>query len=102
MKSNATLKQSLNGKFTYIEYSNNEWAMVGKNYIWSETSHSTAISGWEYRPHKQTLTVTYKNSDTRYTYEGVPMSVIFAMFLADSLGAFIAREVKPNYSVVGV
>lgn len=102
MSNTATFRKSLTGKFTYIDYANGEWAMVGKTSIWSRPDHSTAIAEWAYYPASQTLTVMYKNGDTRYRYEGVPMSVIFSMMTADSLGAFIAREVKPNYSVVGV
>lgn len=45
------------------------------------------------------LVVQYKNSDTFYRYEGVPFTAMFALMSADSLGAFIAREIKPNYSV---
>ena len=101
MSNTATFRKSLTGKFTYIDYANGEWAMVGKTSIWSQPDHSTAIAEWAYYPASQTLTVMYKNGDTRYRYEGVPMSVIFSMMTADSLGAFIAREVKPHYSVVG-
>jgi hypothetical protein len=99
MSNTATLKKSLTGKFTYIDYANGECAIVGKSYIMSFPENSTAIAEWTYRPAKQTLSVIYKKGDTRYTYEAVPMSVIFAMLTADSLGAFIAREVKPNYGV---
>ena len=99
MSNTATLKKSLTGKFTYIEYTNGECAIIGEDYIMSFPENSTAIAEWTYRPAKQTLSVIYKKGDTRYTYEAVPMSVIFAMLTADSLGAFIAREVKPNYGV---
>lgn len=101
MSNTATFTKSPTSKFTYIGYANSETAYVGSTYIWSYPRHSTAIAEWEYRPDRQTFVVVYKASETRYLYEGVPMSVIFSMMTADSLGAFIAREVKPNYSVVG-
>lgn len=101
MSNTATFRKSLTGKFTYIDYANGEWAMVSKNSVWSHPSNSTAIKAWDYFPASKRLTVVYKNSDKAYYYEGVPMGVIFAMMTADSLGAFIAREVKPHYSVVG-
>lgn len=108
MKHNATLRKSIGGYYTYIDYANGESAVVddsigygvGKTFIWSQPKHSTAIAKWEYRTHEQTLTVTYKNSDTRYTYEGVPISVMFDLLMANSLGGFIARVVKPNYGLV--
>ena len=100
MRNTATFRKSLSGKFTYIEYANGEFAHVGKKNIWSLPDHSSAIGEWTYSPAKQTLEVVYKSNTTRYTYEGVPMSVVFSMMTADSLGAFIAKEVKPHYSVV--
>lgn len=99
MSNTANIQRSLTGKFTYIDYANGETAIVGKNYIMSWPTNSTAIAEWTYRPAVQRLVVAYKNSTTPYIYEGVPVSVIFAMLTADSLGAFIAREVKPNYGV---
>lgn len=99
MSNTANIQKSLTGKFTYIDYANGEMAIVGKTYIMSWPTNSTAIAEWTYRPAEQHLVVAYKNSTTTYIYEGVPMSVIFAMLTADSLGAFIAREVKPNYGV---
>jgi len=100
MSNTATLRKSFTGKFTYIEYANGEYAHVGKKFIFSYPENSTAIAEWTYNPTTQTLGVIYKSSETiRYNYDGVPMSVIFTMLTADSLGAFIAREVKPNYTV---
>ena len=82
-----------------ITYANNEWAWVQDDNISSCTRHSTAISFWVYYPKSGKLAVQYKSSPTFYHYEGVPFSVMFALMSADSLGNFIAKEVKPNYSV---
>jgi hypothetical protein len=99
MSNTATFRKSLKGKFTYIDYANGECAYVTSRNIWSQPDHSSAIDEWTYRPVNQTLEVVYKNNPTQYIYEGVPMSVIFSMMTADSLGVFIAKEVKPKYSV---
>lgn len=100
MSNTATIQPAVTGKFTYITYANNECAIVAKAFIYSFPENSTAVAEWTYRPAEQTLSVIYKNGDTRYTYEGVPMSTVFAMLTAESLGAFIAREVKPNFGVI--
>ena len=82
-----------------LTYANDEWAWVSKDYIASSPMHSSAIGFWKYEVGTQLLIVKYKNSETFYTYEGVPFPTMFALMSADSLGAFIAREVKPNFSV---
>ena len=86
----------------FLDYSNGEQALVSRLTIWSQPENSTAIAEWEYDPKRETLTVIYKNGETRYTYEGVPMKMVFLMMSADSLGSFVAREIKPKYSVAGV
>lgn len=82
-----------------LTYANDEWAWVSKDYIASSPMHSSAIGFWSYEVVTQLLIVKYKNGDTFYTYEGVPFPTMFALMSADSLGAFIAREIKPNFSV---
>ena len=84
-----------------ITYANGEWAHFQKDgtILASLPHNSTAIEFWYYNLADQELVVQYKSSETFYHYEGVPFSVIFDLMLADSLGAFIAKEVKPNYSV---
>jgi len=99
MSNTATFRKSLRGTTTYIDYANGEIAYVDKTGVWSMPHNSTAIKMWDYKPETQVLTVAYLNSPTWYRYEGVPMRVIFDLLLADSLGAFIAREVKPHYGV---
>jgi hypothetical protein len=84
-----------------ITYANGEWAhfQLDGTILASLPHNSTAIEFWYYNLSHQMLVVQYKSSETYYHYDGVPFSVIFDLMLADSLGAFIAKEVKPNYSV---
>ena len=83
-----------------VTYANNEWAWVREDSISSATLYSTAIEYWYYNVKTNVLTVHYKNSDTYYDYEGVPFTAMFALMSADSLGAFIAKEIKPKYGLV--
>ena len=89
---------------TIIPYANNETAQVSKkrNTLFSFPDHSTAIKYWHYDPKTELLSVEYQNSNTLYQYEGVPFAAVFAMLTADSLGAYVAKEIKPKYSVKGV
>lgn len=84
-----------------LAYANGEHAffiMEGK-FLASMPQESSAIKFWSYDLANGDLTVQYKSSLTFYKYEGVPFQVIFDLMLADSLGHFIAKVVKPNYSV---
>jgi len=83
-----------------VTYANNEWAFVREEHISSSTKYSTAIDWWRYGVKSNILTVKYKNSETFYDYEGVPFTAMFALMSADSLGAFIAKEIKPIYGLV--
>jgi hypothetical protein len=83
-----------------VTYANNEWAFVREEHISSSTKYSTAIDWWRYGVKSNILTVKYKNSETFYDYEGVPFALMFALMSADSLGAFIAKEIKPIYGLV--
>jgi hypothetical protein len=82
-----------------LTYANGEWAWISGDYIASSPKNSTAIGFWKYEVGTKLLVVRYKNAETFYTYEGVPFPTMFALMSADSLGAFIAREIKPNFSV---
>lgn len=84
-----------------LAYSNNEHAFFLANgaYLASSPKNSSAIQFWSYDIGNGNLAVQYKSSPTFYRYEGVPFQVIFDLMLADSLGQFIAKVVKPNYSV---
>jgi hypothetical protein len=82
-----------------LRYANGEMAWLDTDSIASSTYHSTAIAFWSYNVVTKELVIKYKSADTYYTYEGVPHSVIFDMMFADSLGSFIAKTIKPTYSV---
>jgi|LakMenEpi03Aug12_release.lakeMendotaPanAssembly.Ray.scaffolds.fasta_scaffold137286_4 hypothetical protein len=82
-----------------LRYANDEMAWLNDDSIASSTLYSTAINFWSYNVVTKELVVKYKSSDIHYTYEGVPHSVIFDMMFADSLGSFIAKTIKPTYSV---
>jgi hypothetical protein len=84
-----------------LAYSNNEHAffIIEGAYLASSPKNSSAVQFWSYDIANGTLTVQYKSSPTFYRYESVPFQVIFDLMLADSLGQFIAKVVKPNYSV---
>lgn len=84
----------------YINYANNEVAFIDDDFVSSACIYSSAISFWNYSPKYKSLTVRYKSSETFYTYQNVPFVAIFSLFTADSLGAFIAKEIKPHYSVL--
>lgn len=83
-----------------ITYSNGENAyFLTDNLLSSCPNNSSAVGFWCYDLRQKSLTVQYKKSPTYYIYEEVPMGVVFDLMLADSLGQFIAKVVKPNYSV---
>jgi hypothetical protein len=82
-----------------LTYANDEWAWITDDLVSSSPRNSTAVGFWYYDVKAKSLVVQYKSSKTFYRYEGVPFATMFALMSADSLGAFIAREIKPNFSV---
>jgi hypothetical protein len=99
MSNTSTIRQSTYTGDTFIDYANKEMAVIDDRRISSVAIHSSAIYYWSYDIVSNELVVQYKSSDTYYHYVGVPFSTIFALMNADSLGAFIAKEIKPNFSV---
>lgn len=77
-----------NGTFTVYE----DGDIVGK-------TDSSAITEFHYITTKQVLIVTYKGSDKQYFYEEVPAYKIFQMLASESIGAFIAKAIKPHHQV---
>lgn len=94
----STIRQSTLGD-TFIDYANQEKAVVSDLSIGSCPHNSSAVQYWSYKVKTNELVVQYKSSETFYRYEGVPFSTIFALMNAESLGAFIAKEIKPNFSI---
>lgn len=82
-----------------LKYANLELAILDGDEIRSSCQKSSAISWWSYNVVSKDFTVRYESSKKFYKYEGVPHSIIIEMMFADSLGAFIAKTIKPNYSV---
>ena len=82
-----------------LTYANGEWAWILGDSIACTVKNSSAIEYWSYDTVRNELLVKYKSSPTGYTYYGVPFATMFALMSADSLGAFIAKEIKPNFSV---
>lgn len=56
---------------------------------------SVALENWNYFADSQLMAVTYTGG-RKYFYE-VPVDVYDAFVAADSLGAFLNKEIKPNY-----
>jgi hypothetical protein len=86
----------------FITYANGETAMASETSIGSCPKHSEAIAYWDYKVADKMLVVRYKSSTRFYYYEEVPYTVIFGLLTADSLGAYIAKEVKPKYGTMKV
>ncbi len=58
---------------------------------------SSALSGAQYDPDTQTLTVTFKGGSTSYTYPNVPPDVYEQLTTADSPGRFWRESIKDRY-----
>ena len=60
---------------------------------------SSAIEMFHYMTNRGTLVVIYKGSEKKYFYEAVPAYKIFQMLASESIGAFIAKAIKPHHEV---
>jgi hypothetical protein len=58
---------------------------------------SSAISNWQWTP--QFFSVTYKSSKTVYFYHGIPFTTIVGLLATQSVGKFIATEIKAKFPV---
>lgn len=87
-------------RYQGLVYANGEKAWVRDDRISSLPDKSTAIGWWSYQTTTKQLCVQYRSSETYYYYEGVPYGVVIEMMFADSLGSFIAKNIKPHYSVI--
>lgn len=85
---------------TVIQYGDGESASVKGDNITSLPGRSSAVGYWNWN--KGNLTVKYRGSQDFYRYIGVSLGAVLRMMNAESLGAFIATEVKPNYEVVKI
>jgi hypothetical protein len=60
---------------------------------------SSAVKDWTYLTHTQTLVVTFTSSTKEYFYNDVPAYKVFQMLASESIGAFIAKAIKPHHEV---
>jgi hypothetical protein len=58
---------------------------------------SSAISNWQWTP--TFFSVTYRSSSTAYFYYDIPFSTIVGLIATDSVGKFIATEIKAKFPV---
>jgi hypothetical protein len=58
---------------------------------------SSAISNWQWTP--GFFSVNYKSSGTIYFYYNIPFSTIVGLLATDSVGKFIATEIKAKFPV---
>ena len=77
-----------NGTFCILESGN----LIGH-------PESSAVYEWVYLANKGTLVVEYKGSTKEYFYEKVPANKVFQMLASESIGAFIAKAIKPHHEV---
>jgi len=59
---------------------------------------SSAVDRAEYGAEARTLSIWYKGGE-RYNYLDVPPDIYEALLEADSIGAFVNAQIKPNYDV---
>lgn len=62
------------------------------------TPQSSCINGISYEPSSKNLTVEYKSSRGTYIYTDVPEGVVESLRKADSLGSFVARQIKGKFN----
>lgn len=60
---------------------------------------STAVTEIVYVGSNKHLTVTYTNGG-KYYYYGVEFPTVIELLGADSVGSFIAKQIKPNYECI--
>jgi len=70
--------------------------------IGSFATESKSVEYWSYDAEQKELTVQYKSSKAFYIYASVPFSTLFGLLTAESIGSFVAKEVKPNYEFTKV
>lgn len=66
--------------------------------LFSFSPESSAVKYISYLMADERLSVTYSNGQT-YFYDEVKFPTVIQLLDADSVGAFIAKQIKPNYKV---
>jgi hypothetical protein len=77
----------------------------GRVWLWAngavscQVAESTSIKYWSWG--RNLLTVEFVQSPNKYYhYQGVPYSTVVELLNADSVGSFVARQIKPNYELL--
>ncbi len=64
---------------------------------WHDTPQSSNIAGFGYDAGTKVLTVSFTAGKT-YTYQNVPSTIYKGMKMADSVGSYFQKHVRPNYT----
>lgn len=80
-----------------ITLPNGDMVFIMQDNVFCAEVTSTSIQYWAYMPNSKRFTVQYRTSETYYTYVGVPFEVVHGLMTADSVGKYVATEIKPNY-----
>ena len=75
---------------------NEEEVTYGKHAIWVTYSRSTSIKSVTYRINSNILEVEFVNG-SKYDYAEVPYDKFAELMNANSVGAYIAKEIKPKH-----
>lgn len=59
-------------------------------------TNSSSVSRIQYSPDQRVLRITYMNGAT-FDYKEVPETVWEELSIAESVGSYVAQQVKPNY-----
>lgn len=59
--------------------------------------NSTQINYTTYDPISETLIIAYKTSNSRYSYDKVPVSIWNDLLRGDSIGKFVSTQIKGKY-----
>ena len=60
---------------------------------------SSAVKELTYLTNRQTLVVVFVGNEKQYFYDDVPAYKVFQMLASESIGAFIAKAIKPHHEV---
>ncbi len=75
------------------------FTVYGDGTLYAEPE-SSAVKEFTYLTNSQTLVVRFVgNEHKEYFYDDVPAYKIFQMLASESIGAFIAKAIKPHHEV---
>ena len=98
MTKQVTLRKPNSGAFVAGITTDNGSVYFGHDGEISCVPDSTAIKWWNWN--NGVLAVQYRSAPhTYYFYQAVPLEEAWNLIMAESVGAFIAKNIKPNYEV---